>query len=544
LDSVYVKITFEVNNEEKVIVMKGLQLNELTVEQKIGQVMVARGNWYDDKEFLYELLEKRAIGGIQVPFTETVLEDIEELKRHADYPVLICADMEKGFPKSPYQIPSMLGLGITGDEELAYQVGVVTAIEAKRYGFNTVWGPVVDLITGNAMCKVPRVFGKDPEYVSKMAAAVLRGYRDNGMVASAKHWPGSLDVKRDGHVFGNTSQMTEEEIVNIVFRPYQYLMEKEGLGAVMSGHTMYPNVDDTYPSSVSEKIIGILRKQGFDGLMFTDSFAMNGILQRFGEEACYGLAIKAGNDMILPNYRTSLKTSYEYLLNAYKEGVFTEERLNEAVRRVIEAQNFTLKPAVASEVSEEQKECFRRIEQDSICAIKDEGLSLDLRNGKAKLFIVVEDNYYKDDDGVEYEISDPSGINRQNLAQVKESILKRFPDSKIEVVSQYPSPRQVQKACIASTYSEEVIYLTFVSSTSYRIGENFTEVLLNLMSSMEGKISAIAHLGNPYALEMTPHIPRKLMSVGGGASTIDRFIGIMAGEYEPKGILPLDIRFQ
>ena len=212
-----------------------------------------------------------------------------------------------------------------------------------------------------SMLRVPRSFGPDENHVAKMATAMLKGYYDNGMFGAMKHWPGSTDLWRDGHVFKGQSKLTEDDILNSVIKPYLYAMENANLCGVMSGHGYFPAIDEKFPSSLSEKIIGILRSKGYDGLIFTDSFAMLGILQRFGEEKCYGLAIKAGNDMILPNYRTPLKKSYEYLLKAYNDGVFTEDRLNEAVARVIKAQNFTLKKASAATVSDYQKECLERI---------------------------------------------------------------------------------------------------------------------------------------------------------------------------------------
>ena len=199
--------------------MKRLNIHELTTEQKIGQLFVVRNYVNDeDREFVYEMLEKRAVGGVQIRVNDDCKAEAERVQSHADYPVLICADMERGFPLSQWQIPSMLSLGITCDEELAYQVGAVTAIEAKRHGFNTVWGPVVDLKNGNAMCKIPRILGSDPEHVAKMGTALLKGYCDNGMIASAKHWPIPLDETKDGHAFKSLSEMTEQDILDVVIK--------------------------------------------------------------------------------------------------------------------------------------------------------------------------------------------------------------------------------------------------------------------------------------------------------------------------------------
>jgi beta-glucosidase-like glycosyl hydrolase len=107
---------------------------------------------------------------------------------------------------------------------------------------------------------------------------------------------------------------------------------------------------------LSPEVIGIIREQGFDGIIMTDSLAMMAIVQNYGEKECLGLAIKAGCDMVLPNYRLSYKDSFDYLMKAYNEGVITEERLNDAVRHVLEAQKKASKPATVSEVPDELKD--------------------------------------------------------------------------------------------------------------------------------------------------------------------------------------------
>ena len=521
--------------------IKPLKLEELTIEQKIGQLFVVR-NYVDDEDraFVYEMLEKRAVGGVQVRVNEDCMAETARVQSHADYPVLICADMERGFPLSPYQIPSMLSLGITCDEELAYQVGAVTAIEAKRHGYNTVWGPVVDLKNGNAMCKIPRILGSDPDHVAKMGTALLKGYCDNGMVASAKHWPIPLDEVKDGHAFKSLSEMTEQDILDVVIKPYLHAMKEGTLPAVMSGHYFFPKIDDTYPATLSEKLIGILRNQGYDGLIFTDSFAMVGILHRFGAAACYGLAIKAGNDMVLPNYRDSFKTSYNQMLQAFNDGVFTEAQLNEAVRRVIAAQTLTMKEASAPQVSEYQKECIRRVAMDGICLKKDADVPTALDKNTKKLFVVMVENVYRNEDGFVNEISDGVGLEGM-LPQIRQSILSRFPGSQIRVICEFPSVPQTEGVCSASTHADEVIYMTYCSSGAYRIGENLTENVVNMMESMCDKISAVIHLGNPYAMERIPHVPRVIMSVGSNRDSIDNTYAVLAGEYEPKGQMPLNI---
>ena len=526
--------------------MKCIDINELSVEQKIGMLFVVRSiTEPDEREFVLDMIEKRAIGGVQVrPNAATADEEVALILDAADYPILICADMEQGIPGSKNTIPSMMALGVTNNEELAYQFGVVTAIEAKNRGFNTVWGPCVDLVGGNGLCKVPRRIGDDPEFVGKIASAIMRGYNDNGMVSTAKHWPSGSDIADDGHMFATFSQLTEDKVRSRIFGPYRYAMEQGQLCGIMTNHTTFINIDETYPGTLSEKLISIVREEGFDGIIMTDSFAMMGVLQKFGEDKCYGIAIKAGNDMILPNYRTPFKQSYEYLLRAYREGVFSEERLNEAVRRVIEAQNRTLKPATATELSDYHKECIARIGRESICAVTDAGVSPALKPDTKKLFAVLVENPYSVEGGESIEISDNTVFNIEQYAALKQEILARYPTATVIPINQLPSAAQVEDVCSTASEVDEVIFMTYVSTRSYRASESLTEHIINVMRSMQKKISAVVHVGNPFAMEAIPHVPRVIFGIGGIEQSQCNALNVLAGVYQPTGKLPVKLNLK
>lgn len=525
--------------------VKSLVFEELTTEQKIGLIITARGLGSGaDKDFILEMIKKRALGGIQIPLNSNTDKLIAEVKAAADYPILIGADMEKGYPLSDLQIPSQMSLAAIDDEELAYQFGAVSAIEAKRHGFNMIWGPIVDMLMGPADCKVARTLGDNVELVSRIGTAIIKGYRDNGVFSTAKHWAGGRDITKDGHMFSNVSHLTREEIINTDIKPYLAAMKSGALTGIMTGHTQYVNIDPEYPTTLSEKMISILRDAGFDGLIITDSFAMIGILHRFGEEACYGLSIKAGNDMILPNYRISFRESYNMMMNAYKNGVFTEERLNEAVRRVIAAQNVTLTEASEKEPTDYQRECFRRIGLECITLVKDEGVPTSLDPEKKKLFVIVSANSYNEKSGESYEISDLGAINSSNVGQIISDINERYPGSDCVIVNQLPSPAQLERACMASTKADEVIFITYTLSRSYIGSESLTEHISNLMLSMSKKLSAVIHLGNPYTMQDAPHFPRFIFAMGGNTASVANSLDVLLGRIEPKGKLPIKLNLR
>ena len=521
--------------------MELLKLSEMTVEQKIGMLFVVRGfRNEDDRAFIFDMLKKKAVGGIQVTCREGCDEEIRQINEAAGYPVLICADMETGFPLSDNHIPAMMSLAATNDEEMAYQFGCITAIEAKRMGYNTVWGPNVDLIMGDSLCCVPRVFGTDPQRTARLSAAVARGYAENGMCFTAKHFPGGRDVTVDTHMMEGCSMHTEEDIRSVDLIPYLEIMNTCGLAGVMTKHTVYPKIDPEYPATLSKPLIDILRSTGFDGVIMTDSFAMMGILQKYGEENIYGQAVAAGNDMVLPNYRITFREAYNYMMKSYENGVITPERLDEAVRRVLAAQALTCKPAASKELSAEQATLSHRIAEKSICAITDEGTDVALAPDKKRLFVVMQENLYREEGGEDYEISVPGAVVEADLPAIRQEIENYFPGSTVMAISQYPNYRQIEKVCYASTKADEVIFLTYTLTGAYRASEAFSDKMIRIMESMQQRIAAIAHVGNPYAMVDTPHSPRRLFAFG-GSDNIPQFLRILAGKAKAEGSLPVSL---
>jgi len=521
--------------------MKELNIRELTVEQKIGQLLCVRGYLdEEDRNFVYEMLEKKSIGAVQVPCVNGNAEEIKRINAHAGYPVLICSDMETGFPMSKYKIPSMMALASLNDEEIAYQHGCVTAIEAKKLGYNTVWAPNVDMVMGNARSRVIRTCGSDENYVAKITTAVLKGYLDNGMFATAKHFPGGRDITVDTHMEEGLSMLTEKDILDVDMVPYANAMKEANLPGIMTKHVVYPKIDPVYPASMSKKLLSILRNQGFDGLILTDSFAMMGILQKHSEDKCYGIAIAAGIDMVLPNYRVPFKTSYEYLLNSYKSGAFTEERLNEAVARVIRAQNSTMKPATATEISEYQKQCIERVWREGICLIKDENVSAKLEAGKKRLFVVLAENLYDDSNYEVREWTEKTGGSWAAANKIIDEIKEKFPDANCVAINVFPNKKQIENVCFESTKVDEVHFITFAEVGAYAGSENLTEKITNLMAAMKSKLSTIVHFGNPYSIAKAPHFPRVIYSLG--PVDMKYPLEVLTGKLEPKGKLPIDIQ--
>lgn len=521
-----------------------LKLEDLTTEQKIGMLLCGRrSNYPEDFEYTLELVRNRSIACIQIPLDKKTPEYVAKIREAADYPILIVNDMEKGNPLSGYPFIPALTLAACNNPEYsrAFAKGIVSS--AKKDGIDGIWGPIVDIHQVNGPGSTERVFGDSPENVLRVTTEINKVFHENGFMGTGKHYPGGKNLPFDSHMVGNYSYSTEDELVNFGLVPYFKLMKQGLLPAIMVGHTTLVNIDPEYPASLSKKVIDIIRKRGFDGVFFTDSFAMMAILQKYGEEKILGMAVAAGNDIILPNYRTSTKECYEMLMQNYRDGMFTEERLDEAVRRILALMEFLeSKRDIVPVMTERDIECLHNVARDCITAVTDDGVSANLGDkDKRRLFVVVTDNKFVADEPV-MEITNDRWYNPQGIA---DKIKEEFPNSEVVFVPEFATAGQNEQVLLAATRHDEVVFVTYCFTSCY-LGTDCmtrrTEMLINCLI-MSGKVSTVVHFGNPHAVEPLQHVERVIFGYTAPASQ-KYAIEVLSGKIEAKGTLPIKVDLQ
>lgn len=515
-----------------------LKLEEMTLEQKLGMVLCARRFQEEDVEYIIERVKNHALGCIQGQAAQP--EILEKILAAADYPLLVINDTETGFPTSDLPKIPLNSLAAADDPKYlrAFARGIVS--DAQKAGFNGTWGPVVDILECNGPCKVSRCFSDDKKRVAELAAEIAKVYKDNHYLSCGKHYPGSSGMAIDTHMQEGISTLSEEYIEENNFYPYEYLLKEGLLPSVMIGHTCYGNIDPDFPASLSKICIDKLRNIGFDGVLFTDSFAMMGILQRFGEENIYGMAIAAGNDIVLPNYRTAVKDCFDLLRKNYEAGAFSMERLDEAVRRVLTAMEFVgTAPEHPTPFTEEDRVLLDEVAEKCISAVTDEGVSAALPDPeKERLFIVLIQNE-KDANISSAEIVTASWYDPDRVAaRIKEN----FPGATVEFIPEFSNSQHHEYILNKATAFREVVVVTFCNTTSYLGTDGLTrrsEAWINGLQH-SGKISAIVHFGNPYALEAIGHVARRIFGYMIPASQ-EFAIDVLAGKIPAEGKLPFAV---
>ena len=519
-----------------------LKFEELTTEQKIGMVMAGiitpvkkenvdkYGTFEENVDFIIEQIKNHALGAIWVNPRELIKHPdlMPRIKAAADYPILIFTDAENGL--GDYQIGRHNSIGVADSEDLAYAFGKVTAITARNMGYNVVCDPVLDMTDKeNATGGPLRALGSDKYRVTELAAAEAQGLHDGGVLSVAKHYP-SAHVDIDTHMGPSVSHESYDSIVNYKLYPYLELAKRGLIDGIMVGHKTIVSIDPERPASVSKKVTDVIRNLGFEGFMITDALDMMGLRAKYGDEKMKGMCIAGGAEFVLPWF--SAKKAYADLKLCYEEGLFSDERLDEAVKRVLEAQhkvNLLSEPKF-TEITEEDAQKVKAINDNSVCVIADEGVPATLsRDGKHFFAVVVKSETDIKDGG---KVSVDTFTNHwYKPEKIFNQLEELFPNSTVRAISEFPSPRQNSELLSSSLGYKEVVFITFAEAPAYTGSARFTPRLIALMDAMQltGRITTQLHFGTPFVLNELPHIPRRFIgcvSEGSVSVAIDVLAGI------------------
>ncbi len=199
----------------------------------------------------------------------------------------------------------------------------------KSLGFNLNLAPVADISSDKSSFIYDRTLGQNLDTTSNYIAEVTKRAKSNGISTCLKHFPGYGDNKdtHEGLVIDNREldYLRENDFVTF----------KAGIEAqtpfIMISHHLLNSVDSEYPATLSKKVIDILKNElNFSGIILTDDISMSA-LEDFESEAAI-LALLAGNDMIMTS---NYNKFYNQLVDAYREGKITKERINYSVRKII-----------------------------------------------------------------------------------------------------------------------------------------------------------------------------------------------------------------
>ncbi|HWR99966.1 MAG TPA: glycoside hydrolase family 3 N-terminal domain-containing protein, partial [Prolixibacteraceae bacterium] len=262
--------------------------NSLTPDQRIGQLVwidVTAKNNLDKQLKDVGLIKKYGFGGIIYFEGDPVIQAnlTNFYQSVSTTPLLVVMDAEWGIGMRLPGInsfPYNMAMGATGDTSLVRKAAGQMALQMKRIGIHIALGPDCDINTEpmNPIIGM-RSFGESPLQVTGFSLAYMHGLQENGIMATAKHYPGHGDTQSDSHLMLPLLPYSRQRLDSMELFPFRKLSDK-GIGCIMTAHLHVPAIDSSreIPSSLSPLIIDqILHKNwNFKGLVITDAMNMNG----------------------------------------------------------------------------------------------------------------------------------------------------------------------------------------------------------------------------------------------------------------------------
>ncbi len=333
-------------------------LKGMTLREKIGQTAmpappaVKKGvqeegsytNYF--KKYPYNGFYVSTIGMIKndgnpIEKSSDMAEVISEASANIKIPLLVATDAEFGAKQlfdDMTDIPTNMSVGAAASRELAYKRTYYWAKELYSAGINWAFGPVCDLLGHFLAVSGTRCMSDNTELIVDLIPHAIKGIQDAGILACAKHYPGTIGEFRDSH-FSLAADDLPREVWDSKIKPIWEAATAAGVDSFMVGHHAHTNLDDSFtpngiarPASASKKILDILREDmDFDGIIVTDAVSMKSIAAAFNHDDMYIECLNSGNDVVLFTGNDYI----DVIEKAYNEGKVTLERIEEAAERVL-----------------------------------------------------------------------------------------------------------------------------------------------------------------------------------------------------------------
>ncbi|MCL2841082.1 MAG: glycoside hydrolase family 3 protein [Defluviitaleaceae bacterium] len=339
-------------------------LSQMTLEEKIGQLFVLRLPWQATAITTQteQLLTDIPVGGI-ILFGDNVQSIAQmqaltaQLQTMSPLPMFIAIDEEGGRVSRIGRLfgeptPAAYEIGATNDTAYAREVGQDIGQRLTTLGINMNFAPIADVWSNPSNAVIGnRAFGRTADVASPMVAATVYGLHDEGIFAVVKHFPGHGDTYEDSHYMLAIHPHGLERFYQVEVLPFISGIEA-GADGVMIAHISTPEIayhngllpwmepwieSGLLPATFSDFWLqDILRDTlGFDGLIITDALEMRALTDHF---TCGQIALGAflaGADILL--MPSNPREAFQALLQGYEEGLFTEERLDQSLRRILTA---------------------------------------------------------------------------------------------------------------------------------------------------------------------------------------------------------------
>jgi beta-N-acetylhexosaminidase len=337
-------------------------LGKMSLEQKAGQVLMGFFRGDTVSPAFRSMLEKVHPGGVILYSSTGNIHNLEQVARltasiqeaalSADcLPLLVAVDQEGGrvnrLTKGVTVFPGNMALGAAGDPALAAREARIVSRELRTLGITANFAPVVDVQSNPANPVIgTRSFGSDPGLVARMATAMVAPAAEEGVLCTAKHFPGHGNTSIDSHAGLPEDSHPRPVLDKVNLAPFS-AMVKAGVPAVMTAHIVMPGLDNgnPLPATILPRAYSILRDEmGFTGLAVTDSLGMKALSLYWSLEETAVRALQAGADLLVfgadPGHEPGeIEAAHHAVVSAVLTDRIPMSRLDEAAARVLRAKD-------------------------------------------------------------------------------------------------------------------------------------------------------------------------------------------------------------
>ena len=523
-------------------------LARLSLRDKIAQLVMPwiPGSYtaYDDGGFerAERWVDSLHVGGIIVSVGSPldVAAKLNRLQQRSPLPLLVGSDFEGGTSlrlNGGTLFPPNMGVGATGSDSAAYDIGRITALEGRAVGVHLAFAPVADVNNNPANPIInTRAFGEDPADVGRMVAAEVRGLQQHGMLATAKHFPGHGDTGTDSHLALPVIGSTWARLDSVELVPFRAAIAA-GVDVVMSAHIALPGIDagQLRPGTVAPNILtGILRDSlGFHGMIVTDALNMAGVADAYGAEAGVR-AFLAGADLLLQP--ADPRAAIDAMLRAVERGEITEARLDASVRRVLAAKRglglFARRTVALDSIPDVVGSAAFQADADaiaerSIVMVKDSGgMVHDLRRTRPPLTLVT----YAEEDNRTVGAALAAELRALGFAV---TLARLWPAS---------GAGSYDSAAAALARNPAAVFATADRPVAGRGAIGLPAALTALIArTARARPTVLVSLGNPYVIGGVPEIGSYLIGWRSNAVTERAVARALAGAAPITGRLPIGL---
>ncbi len=396
-------VTAELKTYQKYASMSAEEITaSLTLDQKAAQMVQPAIYCVDESSmeaYCYgSILSK--ISSVTYKEWQAIVDGYQEmaLKSPAGIPYLYGNDDVHGvnYCDGAVIFPHNIGIGAANDPDLTYKMGLATADEALLCHMLWNFAPCVAQSEDPRWGRTYESYGSDLNIIKELGTSYTKGLIDGGLIACAKHFFADGNVEYgtgedsdvDRLIDRGDAQLTDAEIKELL-SVYQELVDA-GVQTIMITHS---SVNGVKMHEHPEYIHYLKNEMGFDGFIVSDwNSVQNTSSKRYKQQVIN--AVNAGIDMLMEVDR--FEQARKIIVSAVKKGDISEERVNDAVTRIIKVKLdagmfddplFENLETVKSETgSQEYRDLAEQLVEKSLVLIKNENETLPLKSG-TKIYI-------------------------------------------------------------------------------------------------------------------------------------------------------------